>query len=197
MKALFCLRCKCESFSFPQLPFVPDTSVVQLLPSKSPYSHLPPVNKQSGLFTKQTRPFSPLKPPPECFALPGRPSACLHCWRATAPGHGKPRSLNRRQTLGRLGWRTPAPATSQCDPLPSSVWNWIRNHIPVIMAIITIITASGLPLSSTPSLFVDCALLHLNPEENFAPVSTYFPHQKLLRLRCLLSIFINTESTSM
>lgn len=65
-------------------------------------------------------------PTKECFALPGRPSACRHCWTATAPDHGKPRSLNRRQTLGRPGWRTPAPATSQCDPLPSSVWNWVR-----------------------------------------------------------------------
>lgn len=171
--------------------------MVQLLPSKSPYSHLPPVNKQSGLFTKQMRPFFPTKAP-ECFALPGRPSACLHCWRATAPGHGKPRSLNRRQTLGRLGWRTPAPATSQCDPLPSSVWNWIRNHIPVIMATITIITTSGLPLSSTPHclLTVHCCIWIQRKTLHFT-VSTYFPHQKLLRLRCLLSIFINTESTSM
>lgn len=58
--------------------------------------------------------------------LPGRPSVYLHYWRATVPGHERPRSLSRRRTPGRLDWRTPAPATSQCGPLPSSAWNWVR-----------------------------------------------------------------------
>lgn len=52
--------------------------------------------------------------------LPGRPSVGRRCWRATAPGHGRPRSPNHRRTQGRRGWRTPAPATFQCGPLPSS-----------------------------------------------------------------------------
>lgn len=139
---------ECESFSFPLLPFVPDTSVVQQLPSKSPYSHLPPVNKQSGPFTNQIPPCSPLKNALlylvglQLAGIAGQP---LHqitgnhvAWTA-----GK-RWVGRAGVLQLL----PLPNAIHCPALSET---GSENHITAIMAIIAIIVAtSGLPLSSTP-----------------------------------------------
>lgn len=138
--------------------------------------------------------------------LPGRLSVYLHCWRATGPGPERLHSLSRRQTPGRLDWHTQAPATSQYDPLPSSAWNWVRTGDK---------SSSSHPVCLTHHCLTEhSCFFHLkftkectevkhkwmttNSKTQVVTLScTYFPHQKLLRLRPLWSIFINTESTSM
>lgn len=141
--------------------------------------------------------YPPCPPTGSCsrVTLPGRPSVRPRCWRATGPGHERPRSRSRRRTPGRRDWRTPAPATSQCGPLPSSVGNWVR-------MVRRVIIACG--LRHHRSAFSQLEFSRQKSENagkvnttSTGSVCTHFPHQKLLRFRPFWSIFVNTESTSM
>lgn len=173
--------------------------MVRQQPSISPCSRLLPGKQhtQDRVVPSYSR-LSAMPPPTgSCsrVTLPGRPSVRPRCWRATGPGHERPRSRSRRRTPGRRDWRTPAPATSQCGPLPSSVGNWVR-------MVRRVIIACG--LRHHRSAFSQLEFSRQKSENagkvnttSTASVCTHFPHQKLLRFRPFWSIFVNTESTSM